>query len=170
MSFVNSKLLGSRKTGHWANWVQTERGQEPQAPAFRVVPRTHHFSMPVTSFTYRLSAQTYTSMLCSVMLRRESTAMLPRPLHPQASCWVLPLGEHRERLEWVGEQGDFLCLADSVSMCPKRSARAGSRFSSCTWTCCVLPLRGARSTHMPHTPWSSESRPFVSLVSFFPKP
>lgn len=48
MSFVNSKLLGSRKTVHWASWVQTERGQEPEAPAFHVVTRTRHFSMPVT--------------------------------------------------------------------------------------------------------------------------
>ena len=121
------------------------------------------------SFTYRLSAQMYTFILCSVMLSRESTATLPRPLHPRASCWVLPLGEHREGVEWLEEQGVFLCLAHSVSMCPKRSARAGSRFPSYTWTYCILPLRGVRSSHVPHTPCSSESRPFVFLFSIFSK-
>lgn len=140
MSFVNSKLLGSRKTGHWASWIQTEWGQEPQAPAFHFVPRTHHFSMPVT--VIYVSSFSSNVHIYALLSNAEKGVYSYASQAPSPSGFLLgPAVRGTQRKTGASRRaGGLLCLADSVSKCPKGSACAGSRFSSCTWTCCILPL------------------------------
>ena len=133
-------------------------------------PGTCHFSMPVTIIY--VSSFSSNVHFYSLLSNAEQGVYSYASQAPSSSGFLLgPATRGTQRRSGVGRRAGGLPL--SCSLCqhvPQRSARAGSCFSSYTWTCSILPLRGARNSHMPHTPCSSESRPFVSPSPFFPSP